>query len=220
MKNSGVGHIIANNQLRKSIAAHSTMHIELTRFARRRLFPRDGRRNAITGCSAQDFISHINAEAPVKLLPGYADFCVLHVHRNWTTTRCAAVEITPDNQHLLRSAYEARTDDELPVLNRWFEGVDPPRAEYLVVILYSREQLAREGDNIDEDWGVVGCMATMEPEETPMAPITMMRNALGVEEGGSGVGLDRAAYQRSVEFWSRHANWREPATALASRQPT
>jgi hypothetical protein len=51
-------------------------------------------------------------------------------------------------------------------------------------------------------------MYTAEPVETPMAPITMMRNALGVEEGGSGVALDRGAYLRSVEFWSTHANWR------------
>jgi hypothetical protein len=41
-----------------------------------------------------------------------------------------------------------------------------------------------------------------------MAPITMLRNALGVEEGGSGVPLDRAAYLESVEFWNTHANWR------------
>jgi hypothetical protein len=36
----------------------------------------------------------------------------------------------------------------------------------------------------------------------------MLRNALGVEEGGSGVPLDRAGYRRSVEFWRTHANWR------------
>jgi hypothetical protein len=41
-----------------------------------------------------------------------------------------------------------------------------------------------------------------------MAPITMMRNALGVAEGGSGVALDRDAYLRSVEFWENNANWR------------
>ena len=41
--------------------------------------------------------------------------------------------------------------------------------------------------------------------ELPMQPITMMRNALGVEEGGSGVGLDRAAYAASVKFWAEHA---------------
>lgn len=186
------------------------MTIALTRFARRRLFPRDGRRNAITGCDPEQFLTHINQHPPAKVLPGYAPFCQLHVHENWTTTRCAAVEITAENAHLLRSAYEARTDEELPVLNRWFEGVDAPRAAYLMVILYDREQLAKEGDTIDADWGVVGCLATATPEELPMAPITMLRNALGVAEGGSGVPLDRDAYLRSVEFWSRHANWREP----------
>jgi hypothetical protein len=39
-----------------------------------------------------------------------------------------------------------------------------------------------------------------------MAPITMMRNALGKEEGGSGVPLDREKYQESVEFWKTHIN--------------
>ena len=33
----------------------------------------------------------------------------------------------------------------------------------------------------------------------------MMRNALGAEEGGSGVALSREAYQASVDFWSIHA---------------
>jgi Protein of unknown function (DUF3228) len=40
--------------------------------------------------------------------------------------------------------------------------------------------------------------------ETPMQPITVMRNAL-ISEGGSGVAIDRAAYDRSVEYWSKHA---------------
>lgn len=36
-------------------------------------------------------------------------------------------------------------------------------------------------------------------------PITIMRNSLGVEEGGSGVPLDRAAYEASVAFWENRA---------------
>ncbi len=184
------------------------MSITLTAFARTRLFPRSPRRNTIQDCTPEQFEQHLNSVPPLKVLDGYAPFCTLHVHRNWTSTRCIALPITDDNRHLLRSAYEARSSDELPVLVRWFEGVEPPVANYLVVILYSREQLAKEGTPIDTDWGVVGCLYTAEPEELPMAPITLMRNALGVSEGGSGVPLDREAYRRSVAFWERHANWR------------
>ena len=184
------------------------MSIVLTDFARGRLFPREPRRNTIQDCSPAAFELHLNAVAPFAVLDGYAPFCKLHVHRNWTSTRCLAVPITDDNRHLLRSDYEARTRDELPVLVRWFEGIDPPVADYLIAILYSRDQLAKEGTLTTADWGVVGCMYTAEPIETPMAPITMLRNALGVDEGGSGVALDREAYLRSVEFWRTHANWR------------
>ncbi|PKM10086.1 MAG: DUF3228 domain-containing protein [Gammaproteobacteria bacterium HGW-Gammaproteobacteria-5] len=184
------------------------MSIFLTDFARTRLFPRTPRRNTIQDITAEAFEQHLNTVPPLQVLDGYAPFCKLHVHRNWTSTRCLAVPITEHNRHLLRSRYEARSSDELPVLVRWFEGLEPPVADYLIVILYSREQLLKEGTAITADWGVVGCMYTAEPEEMPMAPITMMRNALGVAEGGSGVAVDRAAYQRSVAFWDSHANWR------------
>ncbi|MBO9715454.1 MAG: DUF3228 family protein [Pseudoxanthomonas sp.] len=184
------------------------MSIFLTPFARTRLFPRQPRGNTIQDCTPGQFERHLNEHAPLAVVDGYAPFCKLHVHRNWTSTRCLTVPVDDTNRHLLRSAYEARSREELPVLVRWFEGVQPPVAAYLVVILYSREQLAKEGAPIDADWGVVGCLYTMQPEEIPMAPVTMMRNALGVEEGGSGVPLDRQAYRRSVEFWESNANWR------------
>jgi hypothetical protein len=184
------------------------MSIVLSDFARPRLFPADGRRTAIQDCSAEEFVERLNTEAPERVLPGYAPFCRLHVHRNWTSTRCSVIAISDDNRHRLRSTYEARNPAELAVLVRWFEGLEPPVAEYLVPILYSREQMAKEGTPIEADWGIVGCLYTMEPAEIPMVPITMLRNALGVEEGGSGVPIDRESYRRSVEFWSRHANWR------------
>lgn len=184
------------------------MRILLTDFARPRLFPRESRPNTIQDISAADFERHLNEHSPFRDLAGYAPFCRLHVHRNWTSTRCLTIPVTDGNRHQLRSGYEARNRDELPVLVRWFEGVESPVANYLIAILYSREQLEREGSPIDGDWGVVGCLYTAEPEEIPMAPITMMRNALGVAEGGSGVPLDADAYRRSVAFWSSNANWR------------
>lgn len=184
------------------------MRIALTAFARTRLFPAEPRRTAIQGITAEEFERHLQQHPPLQVLDGYAPFCKLHVHRNWTPTRCLTLPIDNTNRHLLRSDYEARSRSELPVLVRWLEGVEPPVAQYLIVILYSRAQLQREGSPVDADWGVVGCLYTREPDEIPMAPITMMRNALGVEEGGSGAALDHVAYRRSVEYWSRHANWR------------
>jgi hypothetical protein len=38
-----------------------------------------------------------------------------------------------------------------------------------------------------------------------MQPITMMRNALGKEEGGSGVPLEREKYEESTAYWQNHA---------------
>ena len=44
-----------------------------------------------------------------------------------------------------------------------------------------------------------------ESHETPMQPITMLRNALGKAQGGSGVPLERAKYDASVAYWAEHA---------------
>ncbi|HEU0197896.1 MAG TPA: DUF3228 family protein [Nevskiaceae bacterium] len=184
------------------------MIIALTEFARVRLFPKTPRPNTLRDVTAERFEQELNRRRPLKVLDGYAPFCKLYVYENWTSTRCLTIPIDDANRHLLHSAYEARTKRELPVLVRWFEGVEAPEACYLVVILYSREQMVKEGDPVDADWGVVGCLYTREAEEIPMTPMTAMRNALGVAEGGSGVALDRAAYRRSVEFWSHNATWR------------
>lgn len=56
-----------------------------------------------------------------------------------------------------------------------------------------------------EPWGIVYIKAQAENFETPMAPITMLRNALGKAEGGSGVPFDRAAYDASLLYWKTHA---------------
>ena len=184
------------------------MSIALTDFARARLFPSVQRPTAIQDCTASAFEEYVNTHPPLATLPGYAPFCRLLVYRNWTSTRCSVVRITPANRHRLRTAYEARRRDELPVLVRWFEGVRPPKANYLLPIVYDRGQLEREGVVSSATWGIVGCLYTLAAEETPMAPITMMRNALGLAAGGSGVALDQEAYRRSVTFWQEHANWR------------
>ena len=81
------------------------------------------------------------------------------------------------------------------------------------MILYSKEQIGKETQamgsedtnaDIDYDWGIISIKAQGYDHELPMQPITMMRNALGKEEGGSGVPLDAAKYRESVEFWKEH----------------
>jgi hypothetical protein len=88
------------------------MSIVLTGFARPRLFPAEPRRNTIQDCTAEQFVQRLNAEPPLAVLDGYAPFCKLHVHRNWTSTRCMAIPIDDGNRHLLRSGYDARSREE------------------------------------------------------------------------------------------------------------
>ena len=148
-----------------------------------------------------------------RILPGYADFCKLVVIKNFTNAKTGTLPITIENYQYLRSGFSARTESELPVLERWFElPIPAPKAEYLVVVLYSKEQLEKERKEGEQefvgDWGVVAILAQMSSNEEPMKPITMMRNALGIDEGGSGVPIDREAYKKSVDFWSRNTTVR------------
>jgi len=59
--------------------------------------------------------------------------------------------------------------------------------------------------DIEYDWAIIYVKPQMGNQEIPMDPITMMRNALGKEHGGSGVPLDKTKYTESVNFWSQHA---------------
>ncbi len=59
--------------------------------------------------------------------------------------------------------------------------------------------------SFDADWGIVAILGQSHPVEEPMKPETMLRNALGIEEGGSGVKLDREKYLESVNFWDKNA---------------
>lgn len=169
-----------------------------------------------------DFTARINAcyeeqvaAGKYPLQPGYAEFCKHLFVPNFVPGLADSVlPITADNAGLLRSEYVARTEKELPVLARWFRKEDVegkvPEATFLDIILYSREQIRKENAAMGEDsssdapWGIVSVKPQNIDREIPMEPITMMRNALGVDQGGSGVAMDRDAYAQSVEFWNKH----------------
>ena len=159
------------------------MRFDITDFALRNW--QEGTSTQMRGISPEELVALCNA-AGGPLVDGYAPFCKHLFLKNDTPTRAAFARITDDNRHLLRSGYLARRDGERAVLERWFEGLAAPRAEWLDVILYSHDQLVAEArDYPDEqpvpdcDWGIVSIIGVLEPSEPPMPPITQMRNALG-----------------------------------------
>lgn len=201
--------------------------IKITNFGKRHFDSKFGG-TKITDKTPEEFELTLNfrvaagqaTSQPVIINDGYAPFCKLIAIPNFTNARIGSMPIDMTNYQYLRSGYSSRTEKELPVMSRWFElPVPVPVADYLIVVVYSKEQIDKEGremegdeDNTDEkyipfnaDWGVVAILGQTHPCEEPMQPITMMRNALGVEEGGSGVPLDREKYKASVEFWSENA---------------
>ena len=75
-------------------------------------------------------------DAPV-LVDGYAPFCKHLFMPNFVPgLRDGAVRITPANEPAIKTAYEARREEELPVLVRYFpkESVHPPESRYLDLI--------------------------------------------------------------------------------------
>lgn len=71
------------------------------------------------------------------LIDGYAPFCKHLFMPNFDDTiRDGSVEITAENEHLMKTAYEARNEKELPVLVRFFPGesLTPPVSKYLDLI--------------------------------------------------------------------------------------
>eukprot|EP00590_Aulacoseira_subarctica_P000597 CAMPEP_0172415242 /NCGR_PEP_ID=MMETSP1064-20121228/1705_1 /TAXON_ID=202472 /ORGANISM="Aulacoseira subarctica , Strain CCAP 1002/5" /LENGTH=175 /DNA_ID=CAMNT_0013152167 /DNA_START=400 /DNA_END=927 /DNA_ORIENTATION=- len=171
--------------------------------------------------AVSDFTKIVNdryCSNPAAFKDGYAPFCKHLFVPNFTDARVNVLPITKENEHLLRTKYDARNEKELPVLTRYFpkellaEQSTLPVAKYLDLILYSREQIKKENAamgkdsrNSDEPWGIVSIKAQDVDYELPMQPITVMRNALGVEEGGSGKPLKREEYMEAYNYWNRHA---------------
>ena len=186
--------------------------IKITEFAKRHFDSKFGG-TKILDLSVQEFEEVVDQQVKngsYAILPGYADFCKLLVLKNFTIAKTGTLPITIENYQYLRTGFSSRTISELPVMDRWFElPIPAPTAKYLVLVLYSKEQLDKERKEGEEefngDCGVVAILAQMSEEEEVMKPITMMRNALGIEEGGSGVPINREAYKKSVDFWSKHA---------------
>ena len=151
------------------------------------------------------------------LKDGYAPFCKHLFIENFTDLTPGYVKIDDNTKSLVETSYEARTEKELPVLRRFIplekvkDNLKP--AKFLDIILYSKEQIQKENEamnnvdphsEVDYEYGIISVKPQDCDYELSMDPITMMRNALGVEHGGSGVALDRNKYMQSVSFWNEN----------------
>ncbi len=202
--------------------------IELDPFVLRQFEPKTAGTN-LYGIDQNVFISEVNSRYidhqlkivsnNSRLLDGPWDFCKYLVIDNCFDLTCNITEITLDMYPFIRTGYSSRTPEELPILSRWVElpsCFKKPKAKYIVCILYSREKLLEEFNSkkqnkddvfyLDEsvEYGIVAIQATQEPYADPIPPITSMRNALGMDEGGNGEKLDREMYNKSVEFWEKY----------------
>ncbi|CAN0068245.1 unnamed protein product, partial [Hapterophycus canaliculatus] len=86
----------------------------------------------------EDKVNEIFRASGGNLVEGYAPFCKHVFVPNFAGVKTSTVKITPENEKLLVTGYEARTEKELPVLSRWFEAgtVETPEAKFLDIILY------------------------------------------------------------------------------------
>jgi len=187
----------------------------LDEFALRQFNDKTYQGTRITGIEPDAFAEEVNrlCSDESKLVDGYAPFCKHVFVKNFVGAKVPAVKLTKENEHLVRSEYKARTEKELPVLTRYIpiDKYEPKEAAHLDIILYSREQVMAEHEALgnsldipDRPWGIISIKAQDEDYETPMQPITIMRNALGKDQGGSGVPLEREKYNASVSYWSQH----------------
>ena len=55
----------------------------------------------------------------------------------------------------------------------------------------------------DGDYGIISVLGQLCSEEEPMQPMTMIRNSY--MHGGSHVKFKEKDYNKSVEFWNKHA---------------
>ncbi len=205
------------------------MKIELTDFVKRQ-WKSDFSGTKMNNVVENDFLKAVNIASFHICKDSQFNFCkyiFIDNSRFDLDVKLGTIPIDYTIYQYIQSGYFSRTDEELSVLSRWVKfppnTYTAPRANYIGLVLYSREQLLKEYNadpaigqrdmngnrfeqfelSVDCDYGIVAIMGLTEPEMEPMPPITHMRNALGKEHGGNGEPINIEEYQKSVEFWSK-----------------
>lgn len=140
----------------------------------------------------------------------------------------SVVPITPENKDKMMTSYEERSAGDLPVLVRWFlydEIFGPrPMAQWIEVIVYHQSHVTAVTGNPSQMygieptsrmktgngiWRVVSIKGQDSKDQTPMLPVTLMRNALPRTSGGCDFPIDPDLYMKSVLYWETHCTLRD-----------
>jgi hypothetical protein len=170
----------------------------------------------ITGIIAEDFMTQINQKASlelgtVEISDEYPEICRhFFVKNDFTTTLQGVVKVsdgTPVVSEMVTRG--GREDIEEAYEAHWVEAknVEVPKAEFLDVILYSREHLKDEGITIDGDWGVVTVLGVPTCEQTPPTRTTIERNSAGTDAGGNGIEVTASLLSKSDAYWYPTGTW-------------
>lgn len=173
----------------------------------------------------EQFLSETNKllTSYTQFKEGYAPFCKHLFIKNFVPhLKARYLPLNDTTEKLVKTCYETRQANELPVLSRYIPVTainqnEMPDAVFLDIILYSKEQIIKEKiamkeaeEHIEElkrmdfEYGIIAIKPQNVEYELPMMPITMMRNALGVDQGGSGVKLNAEKYMEAVSFWEKN----------------
>lgn len=186
----------------------ATPTVELLEFARRHFDDSEGAFTKVE-MSEEKFMGEVHeAIAYAALAGGYASGIKHLWMTSFSSTKLSYIDRFGIKEENIKHEYIRRGDEnpkEIPFLSEWVEGVEAPNAPWFDIILYSRENLAKEGIEIESDFGIVSINAELSyGVSCPMDPNTHLRNALGVEFGGNGVPLNRKEYEEACVFWAKH----------------
>ena len=160
---------------------------------------------------SEDQLRSIAAEASemVKnnnLKDGYAPFVKIAVLKH-PEILTPIVKITDQNEDKLVTEMTKRREGEDEYEHSFFpasSGVSKSRSDHVNVILYTREQLDKEGENpVGSHFDIITVNAEPYSSDSPMAPTTLKRNAGG--KGGSGFQHSEGELSDAEKFWYAHA---------------
>jgi hypothetical protein len=126
------------------------------------------------------------------------------LHRFFSST-VAVMENT-----MLKATFAPRVSEEAAFIQVTATGALKKAAQHVEIILYSHETLAADGDAPDTreaDYYIVSINAYPTSEPSPMSPMTMARNFLGLK-GGTRPPIPYTAedFARSIVYWGQHVH--------------